>query len=157
MRVNPHAIINTLIATLIFLMTFPFERYLCSLVIMDDMDDASRISEYIEDMRKIIRGLDRMEEQAAWINGEEKLFKFPLTPYPKIKELKDIIMPFYELIYRAYQWQRNCGVWCDGPFEYIDANIIENKTLDYYTDFNKISKTYRTKIKMDIATGYPHT
>lgn len=120
------------------------------------MDDASRILEYIEDMRKFIRGLDRMEEEIAWIHSEEKLFKYPHSTYPKIEELKAIIMPFYALIYRAYQWKRDFGVWLDGPFEYLDSNVIENKTNDYLTDFNKTSKTYKAKIKMHIAINYPY-
>lgn len=124
---------------------------------MDDMDDANRITEYIEDMRKLIRRLDRMDKHAKAINNEEELFHFPLTLYPRIKELKDLVVPFYDLIYKALKWQRDCGVWLDGPFEYLDANIIENLTNDYYTDFNKITKSYKTKIKMQIATSYEYT
>ena len=120
------------------------------------MDDGKRIREYIEDMRKFVRGLDRMDEQVEWINHEEELFHFPLSVFPKIKELKEIILPFYALIYRAYQWNRDLEVWLHGPFEYLDANVIEAKTSEYFTDFSKISKTYKTKIKMHIAMGYPY-
>ena len=126
------------------------------LVLMDDMDDGNRIHEYIEDMRKLIRGLDRMDEQVEWINREEELFQYPRSVYPKIKELKEIILPYHALIYRAYQWKRDVGVWLDGPFEYLDANDIEYKTTEYFTDFSKIMKTYKTKIKMHIAMGYPY-
>lgn len=126
------------------------------MIILNDMDDATRIREYIEDMRKFVRGIDRMEEEGESINEEERLFKFPLTPYPRIKELKECIIPFYSLIYRAYQWQRDCGVWLDGPFEFLDSNVIENKTTDYLTDFTKIGKAFRTKIKMHTAINYPY-
>lgn len=121
---------------------------------MNDMDDAKRIREYIEDMRKLVRCLDRMDEQIEEINTEEKLFNFPLTSYPKIQELKDEIFPYYDLIYKALKWQRDCDVWLDGPFEYLDSTTIENRTTDYYTEFNKISKAYKTKIKMHIATDH---
>lgn len=120
------------------------------------MDDGKRIGEYIEFMRKFVRCLDRMDEQIEWINREEKLFQFPLSVYPKIKELKEIILPYYSLIYRAHQWKRDLAVWLDGPFEYLDAINIENKTTEYFTDFSKISKTYKTKIKMHIVMGYPY-
>ncbi|XP_053595266.1 dynein axonemal heavy chain 7 [Microplitis demolitor] len=126
------------------------------LEIMDLMDDAERIFDYLEDMRKLVRSLDRLDDEINWINNEESLFKFPQTYFPRVKELKGIIIPFYELIYQARKWQRDSGVWLDGPFEYLDAGVIENRTADYYAFFNKVSKEYRVKIKMQIATGYPY-
>lgn len=126
------------------------------LKIMDDMDDANRIREYIEFMRKFARDLDRMDDRVTWINAEENLFKYPLSYYPRINELKENIMPYYELIYRGYQWQRYRDVWLDGPFEYLDTNEIENKTTDFFTNFNKTSKLYKTRIKMENAMSYPY-
>lgn len=126
------------------------------LKIMNDMDYADRIREYIEFMRKFARDLDRMDERVNWINEEEKLFKYPLSVYPRINELKEIIMPYYDLIYRGYQWQRHRDVWLDGPFEYLDSNDVENKATDYFSNFSKINKQYRTRIKIEIAMNYPH-
>lgn len=126
------------------------------LKIMNDMDYADRIREYIEFMRKFARDLDRMDERVNWINEEEKLFKYPLSEYPRINELKEIIMPYYDLIYRGYQWQRHRDVWLDGPFEYLDSNDVENKATDYFSNFSKINKQYRTRIKIEIAMNYPH-
>ncbi|XP_076648749.1 dynein heavy chain at 62B [Halictus rubicundus] len=126
------------------------------LEIMNDMDDATRISEYIEYMRKFARDLDRMDERVKWINDEEKLFKYPNSQYPRINELKENIMPYYDLIYRGYCWQRHSGVWLNGPFEYLDSSVIENTTNEYFSDFNKISKQYKTRIKMELATNYAH-
>lgn len=123
---------------------------------MNDMDDVDRIRESIEFMRKFARDLDRMDERVRCINDEEKLFKYPPSEYPRINELKENIMPYYELIYRGYQWQRHRDVWLDGPFEYLDSNSIDNTTSDYFTNFNKISKQYRTRIKLEIAMNYPH-
>lgn len=120
------------------------------------MDHAERIKEYIEDMRKMVRQLKRMEQKAEWINAEEALFQFPLSTYPRIKELKENILPFYALIYRGYQWQRDRGVWLDGPFEYLDMQNIEDKLNQYLIDFTKINKQYKTRIKMQIAINYPY-
>ncbi|KAG7205245.1 hypothetical protein KM043_018325 [Ampulex compressa] len=133
------------------------EKMFPRLEIMDDMDDAHRIREYIEDMRKFARELERMECEAKCINDEETLFQFPLTQYPRVNELKDNIMPYYALIYRGCQWQRHRDVWLDGPFEYLDAYAVENKATEYFADFTKISKQYKTRIKMQIATGYLYT
>lgn len=120
------------------------------------MDDAERIKEYIEDMRKMVRQLKRMEQTAERINTEEALFQFPLSTYPRIKELKEIILPFYDLIYRGYQWQRDRNVWLDGPFEYFDVQHIEDKLNRYLIDFSKTNKQYKTRIKMQIAINYPY-
>ncbi|KAH0950340.1 hypothetical protein HN011_003603 [Eciton burchellii] len=123
---------------------------------MDDMNDAKRIREYIEDIRKLVHQLGSMEKKAEWINAEEALFQFPLTLYPRIQELKENILPFYALIYRGYQWQRDRDVWLDGPFEYLDVELIENKISQYLKDFSKINKQYKTKIKMQVAMNYPY-
>lgn len=123
---------------------------------MDDMDDIVRIKDYIEDMRKMMRQLERMERRAKLINAEESLFQFPLTQYPRIQELRDNILPFYNLIYLAYQWQRDHRVWLDGPFEYLDTQHIENKINQYLIDFSKSYKLFKTRIKLQIATNYPY-
>lgn len=123
---------------------------------MDDMNDAKRIKEYIEDMRKLINQLERMEKKAEWINAEETLFQFPLSLYPRIKELRENISPFYELIYRGYQWQRDHDVWLNGPFEYLDVEHIESKINQYLIDFTKTNKQYKTRIKMQMAINYPY-
>lgn len=123
---------------------------------MNDMDNAENIREYIEDMRKMVRQLERMELKAKWINSEETMFQFPLTLYPRISELKENILPFYALIYHGYQWQRDRRVWLNGPFEYLDVYHIENKLNQYLIDFTKINKQYKMKIKMQIAMGYPY-
>ncbi|KAK2581073.1 hypothetical protein KPH14_006115 [Odynerus spinipes] len=127
------------------------------LTIMNDMDDANRVMEYIEDMRNFMRGLDRMDEQAEWINSEESLFSFPLTEYPLINELKDIIMPYYEMIYRACDWQRFRDVCLDGPFEYLDGYVIDTKCNDLFMNFTKTTKQYKTKIKLQLATNYAYS
>lgn len=126
------------------------------LIMMDDMDDVERVKQYIEDMRKMMRQLERMEQCAERINSEEALFQFPLTQYPRVIELKENILPFYGLIYRGYQWQRDRGVWLDGPFEYLDVDRVESKINQYLIDFTKANKQYKTRIKMQIAINYPY-
>ncbi|XP_026828420.1 dynein heavy chain 12, axonemal-like [Ooceraea biroi] len=127
------------------------------LIIMDDMNDVKRIKEYIEDIRNLVYQLERMEKKAEWINAEETLFQFPLSLYPRIKELKENILPFYALVYRGYQWQRDRDVWLDGPFEYLDVQLIENKLNQYLTDFTKTNKQYKTRIKLQMAINYPYS
>nr|XP_012217544.1 PREDICTED: dynein heavy chain 12, axonemal-like [Linepithema humile] len=98
-----------------------------------------------------------MEQKAEWINAEEALFKFPLTLYPRVKELKENILPFYALIHRGYQWQRDRKAWLDGTFEFLNVEHIDNKLNQYLTDFIKTSKQYKTKIQMQNAINYPYS
>ncbi|XP_044001725.1 dynein axonemal heavy chain 12 [Aphidius gifuensis] len=133
------------------------EEKFMDLIVLNNMNDINLIHNYIEYIRSLIVDLKIKEEEIKWINNEEDLFGFPQTIYPRIKELKDIIIPFYELIYGGLCWKRNCNAWLDGPFEYLDGNLIDNKTTEYFTDFTKIYKIYRTKIKMQLAVDYPYT
>lgn len=127
------------------------------LVIMDKMNDATRIPDYLNFMRKFTFELNRLRTEVQWINTEESLFKFPQTQFPRVEELEEIITPFHELLYRARLWKRHFGVWLDGQYEDLDAKFIEDKTIDYFADFSKTGKTFRTKIKMCHAMNYPYT
>ncbi|XP_014211752.1 dynein heavy chain 12, axonemal [Copidosoma floridanum] len=127
------------------------------LLLIDAMDDANRVGEYIEFMRKFARDLDRMSTDVDWINREQDLFGFPKSSYPRIEELQEqAIMPFYTLIVRAHQWQRHLAVWLDGPFEFMDSGFVEAKTTEYFQDFSKMSKTFKTRIKMQLAMNCPY-
>ncbi|XP_034943575.1 dynein heavy chain 12, axonemal [Chelonus insularis] len=135
-------------------LNFEISEIFSRLVIMNDMDDADRIREYIEDMRKFTLALEKFDEQVKWINSEESLFGFPQTVYPGILVLNKLITPFYQLIYLALKWQRESGAWLDGPMEYLDGNIIETRTAEYYAEFSKISKSFRAKLKHQMADEY---
>ncbi|KAL7306450.1 hypothetical protein TKK_0001865 [Trichogramma kaykai] len=136
----------------------PVEDMFPTILMLNGMDDAKRIGEYIEFMRKFVRGLEYMDASVKWINSEEDLFGFPRSTYPRIDELRnEIISPFYQLISKAYQWQRDVGVWLDGPFENLDPDVVEKKTGEYLQDFTKIGKAYKTKIKMQLAMNYEYT
>lgn len=118
------------------------------------MDDAERIDENIEFMRKLMRDLDRMNDEVEWINNEESLFGFAVSSYPRIVEIQDqTLLPFYDLIHKGYLWQRNVNCWLDGPFEFLESTDIEAKTIDFFGEFSKINKAFKTKIKMQTAMG----
>ncbi|CAB0032367.1 unnamed protein product [Trichogramma brassicae] len=122
----------------------PVEDMFPTILMLNGMDDAKRIGEYIEFMRTFVRGLEYMDASVKWINSEEDLFGFPRSTYPRIDEL-------------PYQWQRDVGVWLDGPFENLDPDVVEKKTGEYLQDFTKIGKAYKTKIKMQLAMNYEYT
>lgn len=124
-----------------------------NLELLDQMDDIDNTLEYLEYLRKMVHRLDDCDKLVTWINTEEATFKFPITNYPDLEELKDYIKPFHNLIYLLHTWKRSYYTWMDGTFEYLDHNQIEQDHDFYYKEFLKISKTYRNKIKQQIAEG----
>lgn len=121
------------------------------LEMLDHMDDIEHTLEYLEYLRKLVLRLEDCDKLVAWINKEETTFKFPLTSYPDLEELKEYILPFHSLIYLLHTWKRSYYTWMDGPFEYMDHVQIEIDHDFYYKEFLKISKNYRNRIKQQIA------
>lgn len=120
---------------------------------LNNMDDIDRTLEYLEYLRKLVHRLDDCDKLVTWINNEEITFKFPITTYPDLEELKDFILPFHALIYLLHKWRRSYYTWMDGVFEYLDHEKVEQDHDFYYKEFLKISKNYRNKIKQQIAEG----
>ncbi|XP_041984652.1 dynein axonemal heavy chain 12 [Aricia agestis] len=123
------------------------------LEILNNMDDINHTFEYLEYLRKLVHRLQDCDNIVIWINNEEKTFKFPLSSYSDLEELKDFILPFHCLVYLVHKWRRSFYTWMDGPFEYLDHIKIEQDHDYYYKEFLKISKAYRAKIKQQIAEG----
>ncbi|EFN74153.1 Dynein heavy chain 7, axonemal [Camponotus floridanus] len=123
------------------------------LIILDDMDDINKVGEYTEHYEDLMKKYKHMDNEMQVINSEERLFKFPETEFPKIIELRETIVPFYTLIRTVYQWQRNNSVWLNGPFECLDASIIERKTMNYLDEITEMNKTMKSRIKMDVTAN----
>lgn len=121
--------------------------------VLDRMNDINRITEYVEYYRDLLKQVNNINSEMQRINEEEQLFKFPETEFPKVIELREIIIPFYDLLYIIYQWQKDNAIWLDGPFEWLDADVIERKTLNYYKKITETSKVFKTKIKMDLTVN----
>lgn len=82
-------------------------------------------------------------------------FKFPLSPFPDLAEIKDYVYPFYKLCKLGMNWKRMYGAWMDGPFEFLDFPAAEIFLDDYFKELTKIQKTYRNKIRQMIAENNP--
>lgn len=123
------------------------------LELLDSMDDIENTLEYLEYLRKLVHRLDACDKLVEWINHEEATFKFPISHYADLEELKDYIKPFHSLIYLLHKWRRSYYTWMDGPFEFMDHHQIEQDHDFYYKEFIKISKSYRAKIKQQITEG----
>ncbi|XP_053593840.1 dynein axonemal heavy chain 7-like [Microplitis demolitor] len=137
------------------LLNIEVDSILPEFVILDDMDDAKRVHEYIEYLEILVRKIRDVDGKILSINNEEKLFKFPETTFPKVDEMKDIILPFYSLIRMIHQWRRHNSVWMDGPFEYINAEEVSRITFYYLEQFTELNRSMKTKIKQDMTSSKP--
>lgn len=122
------------------------------LIILNDMDDANRVLEYIEYLNFLVVSIEQIDEQIKAINMEEKLFKFPETIFPKIDDIKNIVLPFSSLNNMISKWKRYNAAWLDGPFEYIDASEVEKLTYFYLNEFTNLNKSIKANIKSDMAS-----
>lgn len=116
----------------------------------DSMDDLNNVSQYVEFIRKFVKKLYIFDEDKAWINKEESLFKFQISDFPLLDDLRNYIMPFYDLLFICYNWQRNYYTWMDGQFEYLNGPLIEKITEDNLKEITKMNKVYKNKIRQDI-------
>ncbi|XP_053614808.1 dynein axonemal heavy chain 12 [Plodia interpunctella] len=123
------------------------------LELLDNMDDIENTLEYLEYLRKLVQRLHDCDKLVAWINNEEVTFKFPVSSYPDLEELKEYIIPFHSLVHLVHRWKRSYYTWMDGPFEYMDHEKIEQDHDFYYKEFLKLGKNYKAKIKQQIAEG----
>lgn len=119
----------------------------------NEMDDADRATEYLPLIRSMIKKIREFDEILLWVNREEGLFKFPLTSFNELNELKRIIFPFFRLLYICHLWRRNTGVWMDGPFEYLDSEHVDNLVENLYKELMKTQKTYRNSLRQSIGEG----
>ncbi|XP_063619962.1 dynein axonemal heavy chain 12-like [Cydia splendana] len=123
------------------------------LQLLDNMDDVNNTLEYLEYLRKFAYRLSDCDKVVSWINNEEKTFKFPITTFADLEEVKDFILPFYNLVHLVHRWKRSYYTWMDGTFEYLDHLAIERDHDSYYKEFLKLSKEYKNKIKQQISEG----
>ncbi|KAG5312033.1 DYH7 protein, partial [Pseudoatta argentina] len=126
------------------------------LIILDDMDDMSKVGEYAQHYKDLLKKYKCIDDEMQVINSEERLFRFPETEFPKILELKEMIVPFHKLICTIYEWRRDNSVWLNGPFECLDASVIEKKTVNYLDEITDMNKTMKSRIKMDATANKPY-
>lgn len=117
------------------------------LVTLDDMNDSENAREYLGMLNKMLVEIRTIDKRIAWINREEKTFKFPPSKYPDVDVLKGYITPFYHLIKIAFNWNRYRRAWLDGPFEFLNFTFAEEQIDDMFKELTKTRKVYKTKLR----------
>lgn len=51
----------------------------------------------LQEVRKLEGRLEQVSTLVAWVNQEESLFKFQLSSFPLLSELKVRLLPFYQV------------------------------------------------------------
>lgn len=131
-------------------LTHDIDALLPKLAVIDDMHETDRLRQYKMILSDFEEQLDCFDDYIRWINKEEKLFKLPVTQYPIVDELKNYVKPFAQLVSLCIEWLRHYYIWMDGPFEYLDATLIESLVQRFRNDFEMTQKYYRNRIKQDM-------
>ena len=61
---------------------------------------------YVQDVRMVQKRLQEAQEQIAWVNKEEALYKYPISQFPEVDEISSAIDPFMRLFQVVFKWQR---------------------------------------------------
>ncbi|XP_046823509.1 dynein axonemal heavy chain 7-like [Vespa crabro] len=138
---------------------------------MEEMNDRITIS--LNMMASLIEMTNLSADHAElnnttvnWLKRIRPIFEQSSSMYEQMKfdleeNLQSKVMTLNtqveEIFPRSYKWQRYRDVWLDGPFEYLDGYEVDTKCNELYANFSKMSKQYRTKIKMQLATNYPYS
>ncbi|CAB0041012.1 unnamed protein product [Trichogramma brassicae] len=131
------------------------EAVLPELACLDAMDDASRVSEYRDFLAGILARIEEISGRCEQANAEERLFKFPETSFPKVEEIKETVSSFSSLVRLICKWQKERAVWLDGPFEYLDSELIATQTEHYTQRLTDGHRVYKLKIKTDQTASKP--
>ncbi|XP_014234684.1 dynein heavy chain 7, axonemal-like [Trichogramma pretiosum] len=131
------------------------EAVLPELACLDAMDDAARVHEYSDFLGRILARIEEISERCEQANAEERLFKFPETSFPKVDEIKEAVCSFSALVQLICRWRKERAVWLDGPFEYLDSELIERQTEHYTQRLTESHRVYKLKIKTDQTASKP--
>ncbi|XP_058067045.1 dynein axonemal heavy chain 12 [Anopheles bellator] len=126
------------------------EEMIPHIAIINDMTETEKFRDYIVVLHGYIDQIFVFEDYVKWINKEEVLFKFPKSQYQVLEAIKSFVVPFYKLIRLCMRWLRYYNVWMDGPFEYLEPEIVRSKTEEFLKEFQKTQKYYRNRIKADM-------
>nr|XP_053649654.1 dynein axonemal heavy chain 12-like [Cherax quadricarinatus] len=62
---------------------------------LEELSDVSHVNKYIREVRKLEGRLEKVSTLVTWVNQEESLFKFQLSSFPLLAELKVMKKVFY--------------------------------------------------------------
>jgi len=72
-----------------------------------DCGELDMIQQYVVDGRSVQKRLGDVQEQIAWVNKEEGLYKFQITQFPEVEEIATMIDPYIKVFQAVSKWQKS--------------------------------------------------
>ncbi|XP_043934432.1 dynein axonemal heavy chain 12 [Protopterus annectens] len=114
-----------------------------------DCTELDMMQQYVNDVRTVQKRLQESEETIAFINKEEALYKWELTSYPVVEEIKATIEPYQKLFSFVLKWQRTEKRWMDGAFSDLNGEIMEAEIDEFFREIYKMLKFFQQKQKKE--------
>lgn len=108
------------------------------LLTTEDMEDAVQT---IEELNAL---LQEDKHDADFINEEEQLLDFEVSPYTNLQTMLQTIEPFDKLWHTALSFTQNYDKWYYGPFAVLDADEVREEVESNWRTFYKLIKTLQT-------------
>ncbi|XP_068243599.1 uncharacterized protein [Palaemon carinicauda] len=122
---------------------------------LEELSDVAHVSKYIREVKKLEGRLEGISTLVTWVNQEEALFKFPVSSFPLLAELKDCLVPYEELFTLVMKWRKYEKHWMDGDFTSLDPDFIDVETEELARELFRLRKAFKTKFKQQALDGDP--
>ena len=110
-----------------------------------EYSDLGQLDEISEQLRSLEDRLEGVDKDLKKINSREKLFDFPPTEYPEIRQIVKEFEPFRQLWSMAGDFYRSQPEWMNGSFLALDPEKVEATVNDYSIQSFKLKKKFKDK------------
>ncbi|CBZ56170.1 Dynein heavy chain 1, axonemal, related [Neospora caninum Liverpool] len=107
--------------------------------------DMSRLDEIRENVVSVNARIETSVQAAKLHNTREMLFGKPVTDYSRVHQLAKDFAPFSTLWLVASDWAESKLHCHEGPFEAIDAALLEKQVYGGIKQIHKVTRTLREK------------
>ncbi|KAM6176988.1 dynein axonemal heavy chain 12 [Erethizon dorsatum] len=112
--------------------------------------ELERMQQYVTDVRQLQKRIQESEEAVQFINKEEELFKWELSKYPELDNLKNNIEPYQKFFNLVLKWQRAEKRWMDGGFLDLSGESMEADVDEFSREIFKTLKFFQMKHKKEL-------
>ncbi|KER25823.1 hypothetical protein T265_06797 [Opisthorchis viverrini] len=109
--------------------------------------DSEMQNQYVQDVRAVLKRLMDAENERAWINKEEALYRLQVTNYPDIEEIRALAEPFQRLFTTVVRYNKSERRWLHGEFDKLNAEAIEAEVEEYWREVFKLQKLFTARVK----------
>uniref|UniRef100_A0A8C3D352 Dynein axonemal heavy chain 12 n=1 Tax=Cairina moschata TaxID=8855 RepID=A0A8C3D352_CAIMO len=123
------------------------EKLTHSVTEFEEYSELDCMQQYVADVRALQKRIQEADETVAHINKEETLFKWKLSDFPLLSNLKVDIEPYQKLFQLILKWQQTQKRWMDGAFLELNGELMEAEVDDFSREIYKMSKFFQQKQK----------